>query len=208
MGQYHHNGLSLIRAQVSRPQGQGGKNRRRMESEPQNNSFPGMLAVKMIWQQISLHNRLTHQSTTLTNKRRQWRTRAEHLRLNSVPPLMRILDIQKNIPVSITKLTLGLWVGFISSHLTADKLFLVNPRAITGSPKISPLLEAKTMPALIIKPRFLLVTHMDDLDWYITSNQQGLVLVQNLNMIVSKPNVLPGQILYCTTDCIPVDLMF
>ena len=32
--------------------------------------------------------------------------------------------------------------------------------------------------------------------------------VQNLDRIVSKPNVMPGQILYCTTDCIPVDLMF
>ena len=33
------------------------------------------------------------------------------------------------------------------------------------------------------------------------------MFVQNLNRIVSKPNVTPGQILYCTTDCIPIDLM-
>ena len=38
------------------------------------------------------------------------------------PPLMRGLDIHKNIPVSVTKLTLGLGVSFSSFHLTADKL--------------------------------------------------------------------------------------
>ena len=101
-------------------------------------------------------------------------------------------------PVSATKLTLGHRVGFISSHLTADKLFPVNSREITGPPKMSLLLEAKCMPALIIKPRFTLVTHTDDLGWYITSNQQGQMFVQNLNRIFSEPNVAPGQILYCT----------
>ena len=60
------------------------------------------------------------------------------------------------------------------------------------------LLGAKSMPALIIKPRFILVTHTDDLGWYIT----------NLNMIVRKKNVTPRQFLYCTTDSIPIDLMF
>ena len=57
--------------------------------------------------------------------------------------LMRGLNVHKNIPVSITKLTLGLRVGFISSHLTADKLLPVNPRAITGPPKTSLLLLAQ-----------------------------------------------------------------
>ena len=71
----------------------------------------------------------------------------------SGPPLLRRLCIHKNISVSGTKLTLGLRVGFISSDLTADKLFLVNPRAITHPPKMSVLLEVKSMPALIIKPR-------------------------------------------------------
>ena len=64
------------------------------------------------------------------------------------------------------------------------------------------------MPALIIKPGLILVRHTDDLGWYIMSNQQEQLFVQNLNRIVSMPNVMPGQILYCTTDCIPVDLMF
>ena len=71
---------------------------------------------------------------------------------------MRGLDIPKNSSVSVTELALSLRVGFISSHLTADKLFPVNPRAITGPPKMSLLLEAKRMPALIIKPGLILVT--------------------------------------------------
>ena len=49
----------------------------------------------------------------------------------------------KNIPVSNTKLMLGLWVGFISSHLIVDKLFPVNPRAVTGPPKMRLLLVAR-----------------------------------------------------------------
>ena len=56
--------------------------------------------------------------------------------------LMRALIVHKNIPVSVTKLMLSLPVCFISSHLTVDKLFLVNSRAITGPPKMSLLLEA------------------------------------------------------------------
>ena len=121
---------------------------------------------------------------------------------------MRGLEIHKISPVSVTKLTIGLREGFISSHLTVDKFFPVNPRAIMGPPKMSLLLEAKSMPTLIIKSRLIPVTHTDDLGWYITSNQQGQMLIQNLNRIVSKPNVMPGLILYCTTDCNPVDLMF
>ena len=77
--------------------------------------------------------------------------------------------------------------------MTVDKLFPVNPRAITGPPKMSLLLEAKSMLALIIKPRFILVTHTDDLDWYITSNQQRKMFIQNLNRIVRKPNVPSRQ---------------
>ena len=120
---------------------------------------------------------------------------------------MSSLDIHKNILVFITKLTLGLRVRFISSHLTVYKLFPVNPRAVMGPPKMSLLLEAKSVPALIIKPRLILVTHTDDLGWYITSNQQGKMFVQNLNRIVRKTNVTPRQFPYCMTDSIPIDLM-
>ena len=121
---------------------------------------------------------------------------------------MRGMNVHQNIAVSVTKLTLGLCVCFISSHLTANKLFPVNPRAITGPPKMSLLPEAKRMPALIVKPRFILVTHTDDLGWKITSNQMGQIFVQNLNRIFRKSNVTPGQILYCTRGYIPVNLLF
>ena len=85
---------------------------------------------------------------------------------------MRGLNVHENITVSVTKLTLSLRVGFISSHLTADKLFPVNPRAIMGPPNMSLLLEAKSMLSLIIKPRLILVSHTDDLGWYITSTSR------------------------------------
>ena len=64
------------------------------------------------------------------------------------------------------------------------------------------------MPELIIKSRFILVTHTDDLGWYITSYQQGQMFVQNLNRIVNKRNIMPGQIPYCATDSIPIDFLF
>ena len=54
-----------------------------------------------------------------------------------------------------------------------------------GPLKMSHQLEVKSMPALIIKPRFILVVLMGDLGWYITYNQHGHMLIQNLNMIVS-----------------------
>ena len=65
---------------------------------------------------------------------------------------------------------------------------------------MSLLLEAKSTPASIIKPRSMLVAHTDDLSWYITSNQQLQMFVQKLNRVVSKPIVTPGQIVYCTTE--------
>ena len=106
---------------------------------------------------------------------------------------MRGLDIHKNIPVSVSKFVLGLRIGFISSHLTSDKLILLNPRATTGPLKVSPLLEAKSTPALIIKPSHFLVAHMDDYGWCIKFNQQGQMFVQNLKRIVSKQNATPAK---------------
>ena len=135
-----------------------------MRSDQQINRLPGLLAVKMIGQQISLANRVTHQSPTRTDQGRQCRTRAKHSRLKSGPPLMRGLDVHENIDVSDTKLMLGLRACFISSDLTANKLFPINPRAITGLPKMSLLLEVESTSAMIIEPRLILVTHTDDLD--------------------------------------------
>ena len=113
---------------------------------------------------------------------------------------MRGLDVHENIDVSDTKLMLGLRVCFISSDLIVNKLFPINPRAITGPSKMSLLLEVESTSALIIEPRLILVTHTDDLGGYITSNQQGKMLLQNLHRIVRRPNVTPGQIPNCTTD--------
>ena len=180
----------------------------RIASERQINKFSGLLVVKMIRQKIRLTNQLTHQSTTPTNKRRQWQTRAEHRRLMSGSPLMKRLDIHKDIPVAITKQTLSLLVGFSSLDLAADKLFPVDPKAFTGAPKKSLLLEAQSRPALIIKPRLILVSLTDDLNWYTTSNQHGHIFIQNLNWIIRQINVTPWQILYFTTNCISIDLMF
>ena len=90
MGQCYQKCPSLTRdARSHSTWRQGGKCRRRMASERQMNRLPVLLAVNMIWQQISITNRLTHQSTTPTNKRWQWRTRAEHRKVKSGPPLMR-----------------------------------------------------------------------------------------------------------------------
>ena len=121
---------------------------------------------------------------------------------------MRGLDVHENIDVSDTKLMLGVRVCLNCSDLTANKLFPINPRVITGPPKMSLLLEVESTSALIIEPRLILVTHTDDLFGYITSNQQGKMLVQNIHRIVRRPNVTPGQIPHCTTDSIPINFVF
>ena len=121
---------------------------------------------------------------------------------------MRGLDVHENIDVSDTKLMLGLRVYFISSDLTANKLFPINPRAITGPLKMSLLLEVESTSAKIIERRLILVTYTDDLGWYITSNHQEKMLVQNLHRIVRRPNVTPVQNPHCTTDCIPINWCF
>ena len=121
---------------------------------------------------------------------------------------MRGLDVHENTDVCDTKPMLGLRVCFNSSDLTANKLFPINPRAVTGPPKMSLLLQVESTSALIIEPRLILVTYTDDLGGCKTSNQQGKMLVQNLHRIVRRPNVTPGQIPHCTTDCIPINLVF
>ena len=62
MRQYHRNGPSLTKTlDHIRHEDKGGKTRGRMASERQINSLPGLLAVKMIRQQISVTNRLNNQ---------------------------------------------------------------------------------------------------------------------------------------------------
>ena len=79
--------------------------------------------------------------------------------------------------------------------MTANKLFPINLRAITGPPKMSLLLKVKNASALIVKPRFILVAHTDDYGRYITFNQQRQVLIGNLNRIVGGPYITPKQVL-------------
>ena len=118
---------------------------------------------------------------------------------------MRGLNVHKNIPVSVTKLTLGLRVGVINSHLIADKLFPANLRAITGPPKMS----CTKNHACIDHQTKVYPCYAHGWPWLvITSNQQGKMFVQNLNRIVRMPNVTPRQFPYCTTDSIPIDVMF
>ena len=125
-----------------------------MASERQINRLSGMLALKMIRQQISLTNR-SHISPPPSL------TRGGNDELEPNTADLRVdLDIQRTSLFLSLKLTLGLLVGFISSHLTAGKLFQVNSRAITGPRKISLLREVKGMPALTIKRLSLLRTRM------------------------------------------------
>ena len=64
---------------------------------------------------------------------------------------MRGLGVHENIHVSDAKVTLGVRVDLISSHLIVDKPFSINPGAITGPPKMSLVLAVKSTLALIIK---------------------------------------------------------
>ena len=56
---------------LTRPEGKCDKNRRWKASGWQISRLPGLFAVKMIWQQITITNRIARKSTTTTNKRRQ-----------------------------------------------------------------------------------------------------------------------------------------
>ena len=97
---------------------------------------------------------------------------------------------------------LATWVLFIFYHFSVDKLFPDN----WSTEDESPVWDQITL-ALIMKPRLILVVHTDNLDLCITSNQQCQMLVQNLNMIVCRPNVMPMQFLYCTTNCIIINFV-
>ena len=62
---------------LTRPEGKGRKSRRRMANERYINRLPGLLAIKMIREQISFATRLAHKSTTsmaVTNSSRTQQT--------------------------------------------------------------------------------------------------------------------------------------
>ena len=76
---------------------------------------------------------------------------------------MLTLGVHQNIPASDTKLTHSLGIYCTGSPLAMEKLIPVNSRAITSPPEMGPLLDVECTPAVIIKPRFILVTFMDHL---------------------------------------------
>ena len=130
-------------------------------------------------------------------------------RLWSGPPLMRCqrgLNVHKNIPVSVTKLMLSLRVGFISSHLTADKLFPVNPKAITGPLKMSLLLEGRGQ-------KHACIDHQTEVypcytPWLVHNVQQaGKDVHSKTQQDCQKAKCYASQFPYCTTDSIPIDFI-
>ena len=83
---------------------------------------------------------------------------------------MGTLGVHQNIPASDTKLTHSLRIYSIGPPLVMDKLIKVVSKAITSPPEMGHLLDVECMPAVIIKPRFILVTHTDHLSWNKTFN--------------------------------------
>ena len=83
------------------------------------------------------------------------------------------LGVHQNILASDTKLTHSLGIYSIGPPLVMvlmDKLIPINSRVITSPLEMSPLLDVEYKPAVIIKPRFILVTHTDHLNWNKTFN--------------------------------------
>ena len=120
---------------------------------------------------------------------------------------MRGLDIHE-IDASDPKLMLGLQVCFMSSDLPANKLFPINPSAITGVPKMSLLLEVESTSALIIEPRLILVTHTDDLGGYIylTSRERcsfksSTGLSENQMLRQGRSRIAPQSVFQLTWLC-------
>ena len=83
---------------------------------------------------------------------------------------MGALGIHQNIPASDTKLTHSLCIYSIGPPLVMDKLIPVISRAITNPPEMGPLLDVECKAAVIIKSRFILVTHTDHLSQNKTFN--------------------------------------
>ena len=118
------------------------------------------------WPTAFLPSRPTHRPDhprPNDRRNRRIRTGAEHSRLQGRPPLIGTLVVHQNIPASDTKLTNRIGICTIGSPLVMDKLISVNSRAFTSPLEIRIQLEVECTPAVIIKPRFILVTHMDHL---------------------------------------------
>ena len=121
---------------------------------------------------------------------------------------MGTLGVHQNITVSDTKLTHSLGIYSIDPPLVMDKHIPVNQRTITSLPEMGNLLDVECKPAVIIKPRFILVTHTDHLSGNKTFNLQRQMHVQPLNWIVSTLDTSPRQHTYCITYCSPINPVF
>ena len=73
---------------------------------------------------------------------------------------------------------------------------------------MSLLLEDKSTPALIIKPRIILVAHTDDLGWCITFNQQGQKFLSKPQQNFQQTKCYTRADPYRATDCITIDLKY
>ena len=121
---------------------------------------------------------------------------------------MGTLSVHQNIPASDIKLTHSLGIYSIGLPLVMEKLIPVISRTITSPPEMGPLLDVECKPAVIIKPRFILVPHTDHLSRNKTFNQQRQMHIQPLNWIISTPDTLPRQHTYCITDCRPYSTLW
>ena len=83
---------------------------------------------------------------------------------------MGTLGVQQNIPASDNKMMHSLGICSIDSPLAMDKLITVSSRVITSLLMMGSLLDVECNPVVIIKPRFILVTHTDHLSWNKTFN--------------------------------------
>ena len=105
---------------LSWPEGKVGKSKR-MASERQINKFPAPLAVIITWEQISFTKQIAQQSSTSTSGG------SDELKPNTADlredhHLWGDMAFIRTSPFLTQTLMIGLCVGFISSHLTPDKL--------------------------------------------------------------------------------------
>ena len=99
-------------------------------------------------------------------------------------------------PASDTQLTPSLGIFYISPPMVMDTLIPASSRAITSPPKMSLLLEVERIPAVIIRPRLILLTQTDCLNRNKLFNQQIQVHIQYLNCIVSTQDASSRKLKY------------
>ena len=97
-------------------------------------------------------------------------------------------------------------VGLIRSRLTADKLCLVNPRSITGPSKMSLLLEVKSTLWSSVKSNSC--CDYDDLDWHVTSNQQGQTLFRTSTGLFKAQMIRQGRLCIVPQNVFQLTLCF